>query len=261
MKKIVKIGMGIALVAIIATTMVVSAIQDPYPLLGYVNYPNSTAVSAGANVTFTNQNTTEIIYDDTSASGWYSDDAGNFPSGYQDGHIIKYETIYGAYTNTTYHTIVMGGSNIMNITLDALTGSNSSISVTDGSIMFGNLQVSTTQNTVTLGDTQIINTTGADGNQLIEIKLNGSTVTGQVNSTVLTFVSGSPGNNELKCEFKGGDVGSYTALTTMYQNFDNSVTKDSNANLDIQLTTPSSVSNDNYYDNYQFEIIVRATLL
>lgn len=259
MRKIV--GMGIILVAVIATTMVVSAIQDPYPLLGYVNYPNGTAVGAGANITFTNQNTIEIIYDDTSASGWYSDDAANFPSGYQDGHIIKYETIYGAYTNTTYHTIVVDGSNVMNITLDALTGSNASVSIMDGSILFGNLQLSTTQNTVTLGDTQVINTTGASGNQLIEIKLNSSTVTGQVNSTVLTFVSGSPGNNELKCEFKGGDVGSYTALTTTYQNFDNSMVKDNNANLDIQLTMPSSVSNDNYYDDYQFEIIVRATLL
>lgn len=260
MKRIV--GFGIVLATIVATTMVVSALTDPYPLDGYVNYPNGTPVGAGANITFTNQNTTEIIYDDTSASGWYSADAGNFPSGYQDGHIIKYETVYGAYTNTTYHTIdVVAGSNTMNITLDASIGGNASVTVTDGSITFGNLQLSTVKNTVDISDTQVINTTGADGAQKIEIMLSSGTVTGQVNSTVLTFVSGSPGLNQLLCQFKGGDVGSYTALTTSYQEFDNSMANNTNANLDIQLTTPSSVSNDDYYDDYQFEITVRATLL
>lgn len=260
MKKIV--GIGIVLVTIIVTTMAVSALVDPYPLDGYVNYPNGTAVGAGANITFTNQNTSEIIYDDTSALGWYSDDAGNFPSGYQNGHIIMYETIYGSYSNTTYHTIdVAQGHNTMNITLETGATGNASVTVTDGSITFGNLQLSTVKNTVDVSDTQVINTTGADGNQKIEIKLNSSTVTGTVNSTVLTFVSGSPGLNQLLCQFKGGDVVSYTALTTTYQEFDNSMPKNTTANLNIQLTTPSSVSNDNYYDNYQFEIIVKATLL
>ena len=261
MKGIVEFG--IVLAAIIAASMVVSAITDPYPMDGYVLYPNGTKVGVGANITFTNQNTTEVIYDDTSASGWYSADAGNFPSGYQDGHIIKYETVYSVYINTTYHTVdVAAGSNTMNITLvEGGGGTNASVNVTDGSITFGNLQLSTTQNTVTLGQTQVIDTTGADGNQKIEIMLNSGTVTGTTNSTVLTFVSGSPGLNELLCQFKGGDVGSYTALTTSYQEFNNSMVNNTNANLDIQLNTPNSVSNDNYYDDYQFEITVRATLL
>ena len=138
---------------------------------------------------------------------------------------------------------------------------NASVTVTDGSISFGNLQLSNTKNTVDVSDTQVINTTGADGNQKIEILLNSSVVTGTANSTDLTFVSGSPGLNELLCQFKGGDVGSYTALTTSYQEFDNSMANNTNANLDIQLTMPSSVSSDSYYDYYQFEIIVKATLL
>ena len=258
MKKIVEIGIGIALVILVATG--VSAL-DPYPLDGYVKYPNGTVIGAGANITFTNMNTSDVIYDDTSGYGWYSQDAYNFlPNHYAQGHIIKYETVYGIYVNTTYHTI-SGPGNTMDIMLVTGGGTNASVTVTSGSITFGNLQLSTIQNTVTLGQTQTINTTGADGSQKIEIMLNSGTVTGTANSTELTFVSGSPSLNQLLCQFKGGDVGSYTALTTSYQEFDDSMVNNANKDLDIQLTMPSSVSNDNYYDDYQFEITVRATLL
>ena len=137
---------------------------------------------------------------------------------------------------------------------------NASMSISDGFINFGDSELGNTVDTVSIGDTQIINTTEADGAQLIEIKLNSSTVTGQVNSTVLTFVIGAVGNDEMKCSFKGGDVGAYTALNTTYQTFDNSMPP-STTNLDIQMTTPSSVTNESYYDYYQFEILVRATLL
>lgn len=259
MKRIV--GFGIVLATIIATTMVVSALTDPYPLDGYVLYPNGTKVGVGANITFTNQNTTEVIYDDTSASSWYSADAGNFPSGYQDGHTIQYYSIYGEYTNTTYHIInITQGSNTMNITLNPISGDVAAVAVTDGSISFGNLKLNDAVNTEGT-DTQIINTNGASGNQLIEIKLNESTVIGETNSTELTFVTGTPALNQLLCQFKGGDAVSYTALTTTYQNFDDVMLADTTRNLNIQLTMPSSVGSDSYYDNYQFEIIVKATLL
>ena len=108
------LGLTIAVIC----TLPAMALQDPYPLDGYVKYANGTTVM-GANVTFTNQNTSEVIYDDTSASGWYSNDAGNFPAGYQDGHVIQYYTVFGEYTNTTTHTIdVAVGSHTMNITID-----------------------------------------------------------------------------------------------------------------------------------------------
>ena len=98
MRKVV--GISIVLVAI-GLMAAVSALQDPYPLHGYVLDKAGNAVS-GANVTFTNLNTGEAIYDDTSpSSGWYSTDAGNFPSGYQDGQVIQYHTVFGEYTNTT----------------------------------------------------------------------------------------------------------------------------------------------------------------
>jgi hypothetical protein len=109
--KIAILGLIIAVISVPSAM----ALQDPYPLDGYVKYANGTVVG-GANVTFTNQNTGEVIYDDSSGSGWYSGDAGNFPSGYQNGHVIQYYTVFGEYTNTTTHTIdVSAGSHTMNI--------------------------------------------------------------------------------------------------------------------------------------------------
>ena len=253
------IEIGVVLIAIAGMVLVASATMDPYGMDGYVKFANETGCP-GANITFTNQRTGEIIYYTSITNGAYSQNALNFPSEYAD--TIVYYTVFDGYTNTTSIVIdAIQGATTKNIYLSEAVGGNASVSITDGSIMFGNLQLSTTQNTVTLGDTQVINTNGADGAQKIEIALTSSTVTGAVNNTVLTFVTGSPGNNELKCEFKGGDVGAYTALTDAYQTFDNSMPASSNANLDIQLTTPSSVSSDSYYDNYQFEIIVRVSLL
>ena len=103
MNNIFKIGLIIAIVLLSIPSVV--APQDPYPMDGYVVFTNGTPVGAGANVTFMNMGTGEVIYDDTSASGWYSDDAGNFPSGYQDGQTIAYSTVFGEYTNTTSHVI------------------------------------------------------------------------------------------------------------------------------------------------------------
>ena len=118
MNNIFKIGL-LLIIAMFVSTMPAMAIQDPYPLGGYVVFENGTAVGMGANVTFMNLGTGEIIYDDTSASGWYSDDAGNFPSGYQDGQTIAYSTVFGEYTNTTSHVVdVTVGSHTMNIFLE-----------------------------------------------------------------------------------------------------------------------------------------------
>jgi len=122
MKRKIEIGIILVVVVMVAVVMIVSAkIQDPYPLDGYVKFANGTTVGAGANVTFTNQRTGEVIYDFTSDSGWYSDDAANFPSGYQDGDVIQYYTTYDGWTNMTSHTIVTfpegPGYNTMDIIL------------------------------------------------------------------------------------------------------------------------------------------------
>ncbi len=118
MNNILKIGL-LLIIAIVVSTTPAIALQDPYPLHGYVVFVNGTSVGIGANVTFMNMGTGEIIYDDTSASGWYVDDAGNFPSGYQNGQTIAYYTVYGSYTNNTSHVIdVTVGCHPMNIILE-----------------------------------------------------------------------------------------------------------------------------------------------
>ena len=115
-------------VSIVATTIlavtIVSALQDPYPLDGYV-VDDLGAPIFGANVTFTNQRTGDMIYGGSSASGWYSNDAGNFLDGYQDGDVIQYYSTFGNHSTTLLSTIdVAVGHNTMNITLDVILDSD-----------------------------------------------------------------------------------------------------------------------------------------
>jgi len=257
----------VGLIIVMALVASINIVAADYVLNGFVFFENGTQC-AGANVSMTNQRTGGVIYNNTGWAdppyeGYYLNDAGNFPGGYQDGDVVLYHAVYDGYEGNASQAInISQGGQMVNITLhETGTGGNASVTVIDGSISFGNLQLNTVKNTVDIGETQVISTAGAGGAQKIEIKLNSSTVTGINNGTTLTFVTGSPGTNEIKCEFKGGDVASYTALTTTYQVFDDSMPANFNASLDIQLTTPSGVSNNNYYDSYQFEIIIRATLL
>ena len=139
MNNIFKIGL-LLIIAIFVSTMPAMAIQDPYPLGGYVLFENGTPVGVDAKVTFTNQNTSEVIYDNTSVIGWYSNNAANFPSGYAEGQTISYYTVFGEYTNTTSHVInVTNGSHTMNIVLEMpLKGDldgDSQITSTDAAIV------------------------------------------------------------------------------------------------------------------------------
>jgi len=256
----------IAGLVVFAVVLSVGLASADYGLSGFVLFENGTQC-AGANVTMINQRTSAVIYNNTGWAdppfeGYYLQNAGNFPGGYENGDVVLYHAVYDGYEGNASQAInISQGGQMVNITIYESGGGTAAVTVSDGSISFGNLQLNAVKNTAEIGDTQIISTAGASGAQKIEIKLNSSSVTGINNGRVLSFVTGSPGNNELKCEFKGGDVGSYTALTTTYQTFDDSMPADSTANLDIQLTMPSSVSNDDYYDDYQFEIVVKATLL
>ena len=65
----------------------------PYYILGEVKYADGTPAD-GANVTVTNLNTSESLYDIVgeeggNASGWYHVDLSNLSSGYSDGDLIK----------------------------------------------------------------------------------------------------------------------------------------------------------------------------
>lgn len=251
---------------ILAVVLSVGLASADYGLTGFVLFENGTQC-AGANVSMINQRTGDVLYNNTGwggagFEGWYLEDAGNFENGYQNGDLIIYHAVFDGYQGNASEAInTSNGGQMVNITIYESGSGTAAVTVSDGSISFGNLQLNAVENTEEIGDTQTISTAGASGAQKIEIKLNSSSVTGINNGRVLSFVTGNPGNNELKCEFKGGDVGSYTALTTAYQTFDDSMPADTTVNLDIQLTMPSSVSNDDYYDDYQFEIVVKATLL
>ena len=98
--------LGILLIAtiLIASTGMAAALQDPYPMDGYVVYKSGSPVD-NANITFTNLNTCEIIYKNSLSVGYYGQDAGNFASGYTDGDVIQYYTVLGDYSNTTIITI------------------------------------------------------------------------------------------------------------------------------------------------------------
>ena len=112
---------GIATLIVIGLIATATALQDPYPLDGYILDKAGNTLS-GANVTFTNQNTGEVIYDDSSASGWYSNGADNFPSGYTNGDTITYMVNYSGttYQNLSYSCVINTtiGHNTANITLD-----------------------------------------------------------------------------------------------------------------------------------------------
>jgi len=121
---IFKIGL-LLIIAVIFTVLVATAgLQVPYPLDGYV-VDDVGAPVMGANVTFTNTATGEVIYDLTSASGWYSDNAANFPSGYQDGQTIECNVKYGNHTTSVYHMIDSSiGSQTMNVTVHTILDSD-----------------------------------------------------------------------------------------------------------------------------------------
>ena len=108
---------GVSIVLILSgMSVTASALQDPYPLYGYV-LDSAGATIPCANVAFTNQNTNETIYDDTSASGWYINDALNFPSGWHDGDVIQYTTTYILNTSEGGHNMNI----TLNVTLDSDT--------------------------------------------------------------------------------------------------------------------------------------------
>ena len=110
MKKLLLVGL--VLCTLIGVTM---ALNTPYSLSGHV-YDNVGNPLVGVNITFTNMNSSQVIYADSTSGGEYQQDAANFLSGYYDGDIIKYYSVYGASTNTTNESInVANGGTLLDI--------------------------------------------------------------------------------------------------------------------------------------------------
>lgn len=111
---------GIAILITIGVIMSVSAFQDPYGLTGHIYDKDSVAI-VGANITFKNTNTTEILYFDSVADGEYAQDALNFPSGYTNGDTIEYTVTYNSnvsWNKTTAPIDTSGGGTSLDIILD-----------------------------------------------------------------------------------------------------------------------------------------------
>lgn len=77
---------------------------DPYPLTGYVFYPDGT-VAAAVHINITNQNTGETICADSNTAGYYTQDAANFPSEYTIGDELEYYSVIDNLWNRTNHTL------------------------------------------------------------------------------------------------------------------------------------------------------------
>ena len=113
-------GIGIGLVILIGLMVSTSAFQDPYPLTGHIYDKDSVAI-VGANITFKNTNTSEIIYFDSAAAGEYAQNALNFPSGYTNGDIIEYTVTYNSnvsWNKTTAPINTTVGATSLDIILD-----------------------------------------------------------------------------------------------------------------------------------------------
>jgi len=106
----------IFLVLLIANIGFASALTTPYSLSGHVYSEGTSTPIVGANITFTNQATSEVLYTTSTANGEYQQDAANFPSGYSNGDIIQYYTVYQYNTNTTTKAIdTSGGGTLLDI--------------------------------------------------------------------------------------------------------------------------------------------------
>ena len=105
---------------LIASIAFAAALTIPYSLSGHIYDSDGTTPIVGANITFTNQNTSEVVYCDSTSGGEYQQDAANFPSGYYDGDTIQYYVVYNTQNNTTTAPIdVSGGGTSLNIVLSA----------------------------------------------------------------------------------------------------------------------------------------------
>jgi len=113
-----KLQFSIIIFVLVAFVCTANALTTPYSLSGHIYDSDGTTPIIGANVTFTNQNSSEVIYATSTANGEYQQDAANYPSGYYNADTIQYYTVYGTQTNTTTAPIsISAGGTSLNIVL------------------------------------------------------------------------------------------------------------------------------------------------
>lgn len=128
------IGLCTVAMLLIASATIVAGLSTPYSLSGYIYDSDGTTPIVGASISFTNQNSSEVIYATSTTNGEYQQDAANFASGYYNNDTIQYYTTYFTQSNTTSANItVSGGGTLHNIVLSAATGGASNITAEVGS--------------------------------------------------------------------------------------------------------------------------------
>ena len=129
---IAKIGIILLLVTLAVTNS--TALSTPYSLSGHIYDSDGTTPIVGASISFTNTNTSNVIYATSTTNGEYQQDAANFASGYYDSDTIQYQTTYIAQSNTTTANInVSAGGTLLDIVLSAATGGATNITSEIGS--------------------------------------------------------------------------------------------------------------------------------
>ena len=118
-----------------------------------------------------------------------------------------------------------------------------SLTVSDGNVTYGVMDLSATQNTTNLGDTQVVTNNG-NVNEKFEVKSSDAIDSGGGTDWTL---GGAPGTNVCKYEWSPGASTWYVFATDTYHAtpLASSVAPVGSANLDLQLTTPSEVTDGN----------------
>jgi len=117
-----KLQFSVIVFVLVAFVCTANALTTPYSLSGHVYDSDGATGVVGANITFTNQNSSEVIYCDSTSGGEYQQDAANFASGYFNGDTIQYHVVYNTQNNiTTVPIDVSGGGTSLNIVLSSAT--------------------------------------------------------------------------------------------------------------------------------------------
>lgn len=92
-QKLTTIGMCILLIVL---SLSLASAYEPYSLDGHT-YNETGSPMTGVIVTITNERTEEQLSNTSVTGGEYQEDAANYPSGYEEGDVLQYYSVYGDY--------------------------------------------------------------------------------------------------------------------------------------------------------------------
>lgn len=153
----------ILLVCIFGIT-ISSALTTPYSLSGHC-YDTGGTPLVGVSITFTNLNSSDIIYATSTSGGEYQQDAANFASGYYDTDNIRYESTYNTLSSNVSALInVTNGGTILDLTLSGDSACNGAIALKNTININDTVGVHATYSNCII--TIIVDVIGEDGNSI-----------------------------------------------------------------------------------------------